>query len=210
VPRVRLAEVVRELPRRAHDLSRKEVEASQRWRMLEAVTEVTAKTGYLEASVADVIAAAGVSRKTFYEHFRDKEECFLTAYDVLSEQLVRALVGVGADVPAGAPRRRAQMAAFLGALAKDPAAARVFMVDVLGAGPRALKRRERVNASFAAAVLGDALADPLRRAAIVGGVNNVVAGALIESRTADLRALVAPLSAFMEDALGPGPRKRRP
>ena len=96
------------------------------------------------------------------------------------------------------------MAAFLGALAKDPAAARVFMVDVLGAGPRALKRRERVNASFADAVLGDAVADPLRRAAIVGGVNNVVAGALIESRTADLRALAAPLSAFVEDALGRG------
>lgn len=202
--RVRLAQVVRELPRRAHDLSRKEVESSQRWRMLEAITEVTAKAGYAEASVADVIAVAGVSRKTFYEQFRDKEECFLTAYDVLSDKLVRALVGVGADVRAGSARRRAQMAAFLGALAKDPAAARVFMVDVLGAGPRALKRRERVNASFAAAVLGDAVTDPVRRAAIVGGVNNVVAGALIESRTADLLALAPPLSAFVEHALGQG------
>jgi AcrR family transcriptional regulator len=185
------------------------VEVSQHWRMLEAITEVTAKAGYAEASVADVIALAGVSRKTFYEHFRDKEECFLRAYDVLSDQLVRALVGVGVDVRAGAPRRRAQMAAFLGALAKDPAAARVFMVDVLGAGPRALKRRERVNASFAAAVLGDAIADPVRRAAIVGGVNNVVAGALIESRTADLRELIEPLSAFVEDALGPRRHRRR-
>jgi AcrR family transcriptional regulator len=176
--------------------------------MLEAITEVTARTGYAEASVAAVIAVAGVSRKTFYEQFRDKEECFLAAYDVLSDQLVRALVDVGASLRAGPPRRRAQVAAFLGALAKDPASARVFMVDVLGAGPRALKRRERVNASFGDAVLGDAVAEPVRRAAIVGGVNNVVAGALMESRTADLLALVDPLSAFVEDALGQGKRRR--
>jgi len=172
------------------------------------MTEVTAKSGYAEASVADVIALAGVSRKTFYEQFRDKEECFLTAYDVLSDRLVHALVDFGANLRAGPSRRRAQMAAFLGALAKDPASARVFMVDVLGAGPRALKRRERVNASFGDAVLGDAVGEPVRRAAIVGGVNNVVAGALMESRTADLLALVDPLSAFVEDALGHGKRPR--
>src|SRR3954466_3544394 len=85
--RVRLADVVRELPRRAHDLSRREVEESQRWRMLEAVTDVTAKHGYADAAVADIIAAAGLSRKTFYEQFKDKEECFLTAYDVVSKRL---------------------------------------------------------------------------------------------------------------------------
>ena len=95
MPRVRLAEVVRKLPRRAHDLSRADVSESQRWRLLEAVTEVVAERGYEGASVAHVIAAAGVSRKTFYEHFADKEACFLAAYDVLSSRLLRALGRVG-------------------------------------------------------------------------------------------------------------------
>lgn len=199
--RVRFAEVIRELPRRAHDLPRKEVESSQRWRILEAVTEVTARAGYAEASVAEVIAAAGVSRKTFYEHFRDKEECFLAAYGVLSDRLVASLVEVGAAHASGRARRAAQLVAFLGALHREPSVARVFMVDVLGAGPRALKRRERVNASFADAILGDAVPDPVRRAAVVGGVNSVVVRALVESRAPDLRELAEPLVAFVESAL---------
>src|SRR4051794_36947576 len=134
--RVRLADVVRELPRRAHDLSRREVEESQRWRILEAVTDVTAKLGYAEASVADIIAAAGLSRKTFYEQFKDKEECFLTAYDVVSKRLLRSMADVGAAAKEGPARRRAQLEAFLVALDGQPAIARAFMVDVLGAGPR--------------------------------------------------------------------------
>jgi AcrR family transcriptional regulator len=200
--KVHLAHVVRELPRRAHDLSRKAVHDSQKWRMLEAITEVVAQMGYGDASVADVIAIAGVSRKTFYEHFRDKEDCFLTAYGVLSDRLVKEIVGVGAAHPDGAKRRRAQVTAFLEVLSKDTAAARVFMVDVLGAGPRALRKRERVNASFAEAWLGGVIDDRVRRAAIVGGVNNVVAGALLENRGRELLDLAGPLSAFVEHALG--------
>lgn len=200
--RVRLARVVRELPRRAHDLSRKAVHDSQKWRILEAITEVTAKMGYGDASVADVIAVAGVSRKTFYEHFSDKEDCFLTAYGVLSDRLVKVLVGVGAGHPDGAKRRRAQVTAFLKALSLEPAAARVFIVDVLGAGPRALRKRERVNASFAEAIVGGAIDDPVGRAAIVGGVNNVVSAALLEGRARELLGLASPLSEFVERALG--------
>ena len=88
MPPVRLAEVVRTLPRRAHSLSRRTVESSQRWRLLEAMIEVTAKLGYAETSVAAVIAAAGVSRKSFYALFDDKDECFLEAYDIVSDRLI--------------------------------------------------------------------------------------------------------------------------
>lgn len=194
--------MVRKLPRRSHDLSRLEVEESQRWRLLEAMTEVTAKVGYADASVADVIRVAGISRKTFYEQFRDKEECFLCAYDVLSDRMLGVIVAVGAEVPRGPRRRRAQLETFLGVLRKDLAVARVFMVDVLGAGARALERRQHVNARFAEAFLGDAV-DATRRAAIVGGINNVVAGALIEGRATALAELLVPLAAFVEQALPP-------
>src|SRR5262245_41468079 len=106
VPRVRLAEVVRELPRRAHALPRRAVRESQHWRMIEAITEAVGKRGYADASVADVIELAGVSRRTFYEHFRDKEDCFLTAYEVLSGRCIDAMVAAGAAHPAGKLRRR--------------------------------------------------------------------------------------------------------
>lgn len=202
--RVRLAEVVRKLPRRAHDLTREQVNASQRWRMLEAVTAVTAKVGYAEMSVASVIAAAGLSRKTFYEHFRDREECFLSAYDVLSERLVESLVAVGVGAADPRSRRSEQLRAFLAALEKDRAIARVFMVDVLGAGAEALARRERVNARFADAIFGDGV-EAVRRAAIVGGVNSVVGGAILRGRGGRLVAeLHAPLAAFVESALADG------
>lgn len=199
--RVQLADVVRTLPRRGHDLTRQTVRESQRWRLLEAMTEVLAKKGYVDTSVADVIAAAGVSRKTFYEYFTDKEDCFLSAYDVISERLVQALTVIGQKVPEGPARRRAQISAFLRALSRDVLSARVFMVDVLGAGARALKRRERINGLFASAVLGTAKIDPVTRAAIIGGINTVVASALLAGRGESMTALEDALCDFAESCI---------
>ncbi len=186
------------LPKR-HGLPRQTIRESQRWRMLEAITETVGKHGYAEASVADVITIAGVSRKTFYEHFADKEECFLTAYEVLSARLVDAMVATREDRD-GPIRRRAQIATYFDVLAKDPVAARVFIVDVLGAGSRALASRERVNDSFARAVLGTTV-DALRRTAIVGGVNAMTVTRLLEGGDAKLARLVEPVCEFIESAI---------
>jgi AcrR family transcriptional regulator len=198
VARVRLAKVVRKLPRRAHELSRATVADSQRWRILEAMVEVTARLGYGETRVADVIERAGVSRKTFYAYFDEKEDCFLAAYDVLSDRMIAELVEVGDRPARRADRRLAQVEAFLQMLARDLASARVFVVDVLGAGPRALERRDRVNQRFADLVFAD-VTDPVRRAAIVGGVNNVVASAL-RGGSVELLSLAEPLTAFVQAA----------
>src|SRR3977135_2675206 len=72
----------RALPRGPHGLSREEVEVSQRARLLQAATEAVAELGYVKTTVADVLARAGVSRATFYQLFRDKEDCFLAAYQL--------------------------------------------------------------------------------------------------------------------------------
>ena len=69
------------LPRGRHAAPREVVWESQRGRLLAAMAEVVASKGYGAVAVRDVIARAGVSRKTFYEHFDNKEECFLAAYD---------------------------------------------------------------------------------------------------------------------------------
>ena len=76
--------IPRVLPRGPHRLAREVVEASQRGRLLDAMARVVAEKGYGAASVADVIARAGVSRQTFYVHFRDKLDCFLAAYDTFA------------------------------------------------------------------------------------------------------------------------------
>src|SRR6195256_1200113 len=90
-------EVVQQLPRGRHRLSRDQVLASQRGRMLAAMAEAVAEKGYVGTAVADVIERAGVSRETFYEHFSSKEDCFLAAYDTgveaLHEVMGAALAG---------------------------------------------------------------------------------------------------------------------
>src|SRR2546423_602659 len=92
----------RSLPRGPHQLAREVVVASQRGRMIEAMAETVAEKGYAATTVADVVARAGVSRRTFYEHFADREECFLGAYDtavqlMLDHLLAEAAAGEGLD-----------------------------------------------------------------------------------------------------------------
>jgi AcrR family transcriptional regulator len=192
--------IVRVLPRHAHNLSRGTVNASQRGRLLEAIVEVAARVGYADASVALVVERAGVSRKAFYEHFTDKQECFLDAYEVVSDRLIATL----AAIP-----EHAQIERFLEVLDADLATARVLLVDVLGAGPDALRARELVNRRFGD-VIFRAVRDPVRRVALVGGINAVVVEALIAAKRPILRDLAPALTAFVGAATKNLLPKRRP
>src|SRR5213082_896317 len=78
---------VKQLPRGRHGLSRADVARSQRERMLRAMAEAVSELGYATTPVAEVLRRAGVSRETFYEHFRNKQECFLAAYDASARML---------------------------------------------------------------------------------------------------------------------------
>src|ERR1700755_1395893 len=72
------------------------VSAVQRERLLAAMLRAAAERGYRETNVQDVIERAGVSRPTFYEHFTNKEDCFLAAFDVTATRL-RERVGSAAE-----------------------------------------------------------------------------------------------------------------
>ena len=101
--------------------------ASQRGRMLGAMADAVATKGYAGTTVADVVAGAGVSRKTFYEHFSDKEECFLAGFDTGVDLLLEAIVGA---TPAGDDDTwiglmRARVRAYLDTLVSRPAFASV-------------------------------------------------------------------------------------
>ncbi|OJU83794.1 MAG: hypothetical protein BGO11_13720, partial [Solirubrobacterales bacterium 70-9] len=138
------------LPRGRHGLPREAVADSQRVRILAAMIEVVAAQGYTDTRVVDVIGIAGVSRKTFYELFDSKEDCFLAAYDILlGRVLEKAETGFG--VQPGAPwpvRLEAGLRAVLGHLAAHPEEARFALVEVLAAGPKALARRDAALRQF--------------------------------------------------------------
>jgi AcrR family transcriptional regulator len=112
--------------------------------------EVVAERGYPETRVVDVIGVAGVSRKTFYELFTSKEDCFLATYDVLLSTLLGDTAR-GFESRPGAPwpeRVAAGLRALLEDLAKHPDEARFAIVEVLAAGPKALARRDAALRQF--------------------------------------------------------------
>jgi AcrR family transcriptional regulator len=180
---------------------RRAVRDSQRVRLLEAIGDAVARRGYPNANVADAIAIAGVSRKTFYEHFSDKEDCFLAAFQTVSERLLQRMIEAGVPHPPGPARRRAMLERFLVGLAADPLGARVFLLEAPGAGPRALRLTARLDAKFAEALLGD-VAHGVTRTAITGGVNRAVVAELVErGEAARVPELLDELAAFVEHAL---------
>jgi AcrR family transcriptional regulator len=205
----------RTLPRGPHQLAREVVLASQRGRMIEAMAEAVAEKGYAATTVADVVARAGVSRRTFYEHFSDKEDCFLAAYDAGVDLLLGHLVeeATAAEGLGWPERARRGVRAYLDVLAAEPAFARTFLIEVLAAGPRALARRAEVHARFVDLLRAQtALAredhpglrepPPEAFAAIVGGVNEVVSDWVREGRGDRLAELEPALTWFQLALLG--------
>jgi AcrR family transcriptional regulator len=129
------------LPSGRQALSREFVVRSQRDRLLDAIAEVCASDGYGGASVAAVVARAGVSRKTFYEHFTNKEACFLAAYDAILNKFLGVVIDAYKQPELAWPKRvEAALDALLSFLAAEPAFARMCIVEVVAAGPRALER----------------------------------------------------------------------
>ena len=126
-------------------------QAPARERMLLAMTQAVAENGYAATTVADVVRIAGVSRRTYYEQFTDKEHCFLEAYRAGAGRVLEEIFATLREFPDEDWRARTQVAVgtFTRVLASEPALARVFFVDVLGAGPAAVEERRRVFDLFA-------------------------------------------------------------
>ena len=140
------------LPRGRSGLPAETVRAAQRERLLRAVIAAVASTGFTDLTVADIVRGARVSRAAFYIHFADKEECFLAATREGGWLMINQVAEAARRVPAGAGAEealRAGIAAFLAFLAREPAFARAFYVDMPAAGPRAVQRIEAGLHNFA-------------------------------------------------------------
>jgi AcrR family transcriptional regulator/DNA-binding MarR family transcriptional regulator len=199
-------------------LGRTRVADIQRARILSAVVEVVRELGASEASVARTVARAGVSRRTFYELFSDREDCFLAAFD-------HALATAGACVlPAyesqssWRERIRAGVIALLAFLDAEPGLGGVLVVDALGAGPAALTRRAQVIDVLIAAVDHGrdegkggrgSPAPPLTAEGVVGAVLSVIHTRMLQRSRRPLGELVNPLMGMIVmPYLGPAAARR--
>jgi AcrR family transcriptional regulator len=149
---------------RNEDAPRGVLAAGQRERLLAATEQLIAAKGCAGATIEGIVKLAGVSSVTFYEHFRDKEECFVAAFDLALEESSAALREA---VPADGSREqrlRAGLATLLAAVDAEPARARLCFVEAQKGGPQLRARYDETLEAVATA-----LDDPLGQA-IAGGL----------------------------------------
>jgi AcrR family transcriptional regulator/DNA-binding MarR family transcriptional regulator len=184
--------------------------------MLHAMAEVASQEGAQNASVARVVARSGVSRRTFYDLFEDREDCFLAAFeDALARVSERALPAYAAAKTWQA-RVRAALFAVLAFLEEEPDLGRLLVVESLTAGPRAVERRAQL-----VGVLVDVVAEgegemkvkhgqpALSAEGVVGAVLSVIHARLQRGETDSLTTLVNPLMGMIVlPYLGPAAARR--
>ena len=174
----------------------------QRRRLFEAASAVFARVGYAEASAEAISREAGMSKATFYEHFDNKEDCIIALHDDATAAVLEAMRRTGEDHEGAdaAGRVRAVIHTFLEVLAAFPDEAQTLLVEIIGAGPRAIERRDRVLAEYASYVDGvnreDAergaaprLASPHDAFAIVGAVVELASRQIRTGEPDDIRDL---------------------
>ncbi|HMJ33899.1 MAG TPA: TetR/AcrR family transcriptional regulator [Baekduia sp.] len=128
------------LPRGPHGLDREVVLASQRGRLLTAFVALAADRGLTAVTISDVVRSAGTAKRTFYEHFRDKDDCFLQAFEVASEIVVGAVIDAVAAEPDPVARIHRGARAYLDALVAHPEFTRLFLTHMRAAGPELADR----------------------------------------------------------------------
>ncbi|HEX5308609.1 MAG TPA: TetR family transcriptional regulator [Solirubrobacteraceae bacterium] len=127
-------------------MPRGHVSEIQRARMLSAAVDAIKESGYTQLTVAQVIARAKVSRKTFYDLFEDREDCFLAVFEVTLAQLSTRVASAYRAESSWRDGVRAGLAALLWSIDEDPELARLCVVDALGGGPHVLAARAQTIA----------------------------------------------------------------
>jgi AcrR family transcriptional regulator len=199
-----------------HPIGHEQVSEIQRARILAAMVDVATELGARRATVARVVARSGVSRRTFYELFVDREACFLAAFDEAVERVAAVVVPAYEEPSKWRERVRAGLAALLEFLDYQHDWGRLVIVEALGAGPRALECRQGVLTQIIAVVdrgrkeaRGTGDPPPLTAEGIVGGVLSLIHSRLLEDSDTPLVELLGPLmSMVVLPYLGPAAAHR--
>jgi AcrR family transcriptional regulator len=192
------------LPPGRHGLPRAFVAENQRERLLNGVVEAVAEHGYNATTIARITAAAKISRRTFYEYFEGKEDCYLAAYEMIEAHvldLMLAAPGAGEPWP---DRVRARLAALLDVLSRDTAVSRCFLIEPLAAGGDVAARYREAMQLLAGALRPEPPPSELdmevRDQALIGGIATLIVRRLNAGGTERLPELLPDL---VELALAP-------
>jgi AcrR family transcriptional regulator/DNA-binding MarR family transcriptional regulator len=196
-------------------VGREKVSEIQRARMLTAMMEVAGERGAANATVAHVVARSGVSRRTFYEMFRDREDCLAEAFEVSIARAAERVVPAYGGQRGWQAALRAAIAALLLFVDDEPDMGRLLIVEALGGGPRVLAHRAEVLARLVMVVdEGRALAKteppPLTAEGVLGGAFALVHARMLTRDTAPLTSLLGPLMGLLVGPyLGPAAARKQ-
>jgi AcrR family transcriptional regulator len=176
---------------------REQALVEQRIGLVMAMIDAVGQNGYRATTVADVIARAGVSRKTFYKHFANKQECFVATYDLISAETLRRV----AHAYRGAEGRGARAQAAIGALfegaTESPEALRLATVEIGALGSVGIERRDRSIIAYQRFVVdagesapGEGTMPEVAARAVVGGLNWILYRLVSSGSRAELLELV--------------------
>lgn len=192
----------RTLPRGSQALPREQVAADQKRRLLLAMIDAVGEKGYRATTISDLVGRAGVSRKTFYEHFANKQECLLATFDVIAADGRRRAIDAYREAEGEGLQAavEASIRALFEATIDNPGAARLNMVEIVAAGPAGIERRERAVEQYRGFVRGmlqrqphdGTVPDAVVRA-VVGGLSRILYSRVRHGRRAELRQLVPDL-----------------
>ncbi len=179
------------------------VAGNQRSRLIGAMIKEVAERGYAGATLARLVALAGVSKRAFHEQFGTKEAFFLATYDAIVGNAVRRIGLAYRSQRGWRARLCAAFAAYAAEVVEEPEAARLVLIEALGAGPAAAARMQRTRltfeemlaASFAEAPDGVELS-PLIVKGIVCGVERITRQRLLAGEVAEIPALADELLAW--------------
>ena len=176
--------IYRRLPRGPHGLDARQIAVHQRARLQGALVEAIARGGYDALTVRALIGLAGVSRRSFYEHFENRYDCFLQTAAALSRRELAAAhkAALASEARRPGSATEAALASLLGWCERSPSAARVALCETLAAGDQgaallleSLGAAEKLMASALAAERP--LPAPVIRAA-VGAVHGCLTATL--------------------------------
>jgi AcrR family transcriptional regulator len=172
------------------------VASDQRARIEAAMIELVSERGFGAVTVRELVRLAGVSTHTFYEHFKDKETCFLCVYELIVQRSAKRVGAAQKDSHDWRERLQLAFRAFVGGIACDPRAAQLVLVEAFAGGPAALDRMRHAEATFEAMIEQSfayapdgVVVPPLLVKGIVAGVHRVARVRLLSGRAHELTDL---------------------
>ncbi|GAB4210730.1 MAG: TetR/AcrR family transcriptional regulator [Roseiflexaceae bacterium] len=185
-----------------------------RGRLMRGMAAALAEKGYSETTIADIVRHAGVSKRTFYEHFASKEACLLALYVASSERIFQAMAAALEDAPDLPSKLERAMVAYFAPIQGNPAVARTLFIEILAAGLPGWRVRRAVNERFAGLLQALAEAERLSNPAIrpldqvtalalVGGITELVLHAIETDRLEQIDQQIPAVTGLIQAVMVP-------